>query len=479
MLLDSALAGALSLFTKPTEAGLRHTSSCSNPGLSCPSTVPSNPDTCCLNHPSGHFLLTQFWDASPPLGSATNWTIHGLWPDYCLGGFAQFCDRDREHSNIADILGASSPDLLSFMQQHWLLLNGDNNHLWAHEWNKHGTCISTLEPVCYDSGEEASESVTSYFTHAASLYSTLNTYATLAAAGIAPSHEETYTLDSIQDAITAVHGYTVTVRCHGSKMQELWYHYSVRGALRHAEPFTNSSTSTAAELTKDIFIPTSPDIAKSNCPARGIRYLPKDSSDDHPRPTNTRHPPRHTSTHASHPTNTAPTRPFSGRGHLIVRPISAPPSALPNQQHNQKPLNAPPPHTRSEPHGCLIRAGLWYTSGSCATYLAQTDPPHISSGSSEEHMFTLSSLYAPCAIVSGEEIFTCGKDLGVQSIFEGINRTVSTEDKEVLTREVLAWQEKTTFYADKVPGRFEKVEIFADDDAGRREVKVEIEWVGI
>jgi ribonuclease T2 len=111
-------------------------SACSNPSLSCPSSLPSPIDTCCLNHPSGHFLLAQFWDAKPTLGAADAWTIHGLWPDLCDGGFDQFCDSSRAYSNISSILKENSPtsDLLNFMDENWLSLNGDNNHLWSHEW---------------------------------------------------------------------------------------------------------------------------------------------------------------------------------------------------------------------------------------------------------------------------------------------------------------------------------------------------------
>jgi ribonuclease T2 len=368
------------------------------------------------------------------------------------------------------------------MDQHWLSLNGNNNHLWAHEWNKHGTCISTLNDECYDSEADSDEAVTSYFIHAASLYATLNTYDTLAAAGIVPSHDETYELEAIQAALALPHnGFPVTLRCHGSSLQEVWYHYSVRGPLRHAEPFDQSSE-VALRSNTNIFVPTGPDISKSNCPSSGIRYMPKDSQS----PTHTL-PPPHTSTHTAHPTST-PNRPFSGRGHLIVRPISNFPSEdSPRFPTDQRPLalSRQGPLPLSETKGCLIRGGLWYASGGCAAYLAKTDAPHLedqSTASPEEpkpHLFTLSSLYFPCAVVQ-DTAFKCAKDLGVQTIFEGVNVTTSTEDgSDIVTREVLAWRGRTTFYADSVPGRFEKVEIFADDDAGRREVQLEIEWAGL
>lgn len=78
--------------------------------------------------------------------------------------------------------------------------------------------------------------------------------------------------------------------------------------------------------------------------------------------------------------------------------------------------------------------------------------------------------------------FMCGKDLGIQAIFEGVNVTRSEGDDgkgKELTREVLAYKGDKVFYAEKVPGRFEKGEIFVDDDNGKRGVRVQVEWEGI
>lgn len=35
--------------------------------------------SCCLESPGGLLLQTQFWDASPAVGPADSWGIHGLW----------------------------------------------------------------------------------------------------------------------------------------------------------------------------------------------------------------------------------------------------------------------------------------------------------------------------------------------------------------------------------------------------------------
>ena len=48
--------------------------------LSCHNTTTY--DTCCLNAPGGHLLLTQFWDTNPTTGPSNSWTIHGLWYEF-------------------------------------------------------------------------------------------------------------------------------------------------------------------------------------------------------------------------------------------------------------------------------------------------------------------------------------------------------------------------------------------------------------
>lgn len=238
--------------------------SCPNPGLSCQSS--SSPfgdaaDSCCLNSPGGQLLVTQFWDTKPSTGPSDSWTIHGLWPDNCDGSYESYCDRRREYSNITDILESyGAGDTLDYMETYWKDYRGDDESFWAHEWDKHGTCINTLEPGCY-TGYTPQEEVVDYFNITVSLFKALPTYETLANAGIVPSTSRTYTSRQIQDAISAVMGNEVTIKCRDGRFNEVWYHFNVQGSVQ-----TGS------------FIPTSPDGIKSTCPASGIRYLPKGGS---------------------------------------------------------------------------------------------------------------------------------------------------------------------------------------------------------
>jgi hypothetical protein len=74
MALRSLLLGAVAAGHLAGAASV--TCSASAP-LSCHNTT--SYDTCCLNYPGGHLLLTQFWDTDPATGPSNSWTIHGLW----------------------------------------------------------------------------------------------------------------------------------------------------------------------------------------------------------------------------------------------------------------------------------------------------------------------------------------------------------------------------------------------------------------
>jgi ribonuclease T2 len=242
-------AGALALGTPK---------SCPKPlGLSCHNTT-KVADLCCFNAPGGQLLQTQFWDTDPATGPADSWTLHGLWPDRCDGTYDQYCDKSREYANITDILQSfGEDDLLTYMDTYWKDYQGDDESFWEHEWQKHGTCISTLEPECYK-GYESTQEAVDYFTKAVELFKTLPTYDWLAEAGIKPTTNKTYTFSAIQDALQSQHGNEVTLGCKNGVFNEVWYHYEVRGSIQLGQ-----------------FVSSAPDGTKSTCPTSGIKYVPK------------------------------------------------------------------------------------------------------------------------------------------------------------------------------------------------------------
>ncbi|TVY19483.1 Ribonuclease T2-like [Lachnellula arida] len=378
-----------SLLAFPVALGLGTPKTCSNPALSCSSSTST--DLCCLNSPGGQLLQTQFWDTSPSTGPSDSWTIHGLWPDHCDGTYDSNCDTSRAYTNITDILKSfDKTDLLDYMNSYWLDEDGDNESFWEHEWGKHGTCISTLEPSCYTDYTPTQE-VPDFFQKTVDLFKTLDSYTVaalsfcpriiltiskaLADAGITPSSSKTYTSAAILAALKTSFGYEVVIQCSSGALDAIWYSYDVRGSIQ---------TGT--------FVPTDPDGSKSNCADSGVKYLPKSGGGTGTTTTTT------TTSPTSTPTGTPGT--FSGTGYL---------NAI----------------TGGVQTGCLISAGTWYTSGTCATYTA------AASGSG----FTLKSSKGPCGISSSA--FTCAS---------GNTATVFTASGGLLS-----YNGGTTFYAEAVP----------------------------
>ncbi|KAI0470322.1 ribonuclease T2-like protein [Xylaria cf. heliscus] len=374
----TAISIALAVVPVAHALSLASRATCSSTVQSCSSGASSSSvSACCVNKPGGQFLQTQFWDTDPVTGPSNSWTIHGLWPDNCDGTYSENCDSSRAYTDITTILqnnGKSS--LLSYMQSYWQSNDGTPESFWEHEWSTHGTCVSTIDPDCYSSytkGQEAAD----YFQVVVDLFKTLDTYSALSAAGITPSSTKTYTSSQIQAALLKVTGKAAVISCSSSELYQVYYGFFVNGPLTNAD-----------------FVPSTIVGQSSNCPSSGIKYLPKSGSGSTPTSTKT------TSTKTGiSPTSTA-TGTFSGKGYL----------------------NA---YYSGSQDGCLIAAGTWYTTGTCATYTATP------SGSG----FTLTSSKGNCGVVSGA--FTCAS---------GVSATVfnSVSGK-------LAYNGASTFYASVVP----------------------------
>ncbi|KAL8647909.1 MAG: hypothetical protein Q9226_006234 [Calogaya cf. arnoldii] len=289
-----------------------------------------------------------------------NCELIGHRPDNCDGSYEQYCDPSREYTNITAILSAAGKtDLLEYMNKYWKDYKGDDEDFWEHEWDKHGTCISTLEPGCYDNYAPQQE-VVAYFQKTVALFKTLDSYAFLAAKGITPSLTETYKLKNIEKALAKPRGVQVTTRCRNGELEEIWYFYNVRGSVETGQ-----------------YVPTEPDGAKSNCPEE-VKYLPKIGTPPSPPATTV------TSSTGTPPTGTpTPGVPFSGRGTLPVTSGGA-------------------------TKGCIISGGTWYTTGTCATYTA------TASGDG----FTLTSSKGKCAVTNS--VLTCASTVTEATVFTSV-----------------------------------------------------------
>ncbi|KAJ5914346.1 hypothetical protein N7504_003229 [Penicillium tannophilum] len=228
--------------------------------LSCHNTTAVS-DMCCFNYPGGSLLQVQFWDTDPSVGPTDSWTIHGLWPDYCDGDYGEDCDTSREASDIETILeDQDRTELLEYMNTYWLSDDETANEFWAHEWNTHGTCINTIEPSCYTDYTD-NEEIGDFFQQVVDLFKTLDTYTALSDAGITPTDDATYTLAEIQDALGDIHGgYEVTLLCDDDYLYEVYYYFNVYGSAVNGT-----------------YEPSTP-LEDSDCPTKGIKYVPKSSS---------------------------------------------------------------------------------------------------------------------------------------------------------------------------------------------------------
>ncbi|CCG84648.1 protein of unknown function [Taphrina deformans PYCC 5710] len=118
------------------------------------------------------------------------------------------------------------------MKVYWKDYQGHDENFWEHEWSKHGTCISTLDPPCFgDSNTAGTDGVVPYFSQAVSLFRGLPTYEWLANVGIVPSNTVSYPKAMILAALKDKTGYEPYLGCQSGALNEVWYFYNVQGSL--------------------------------------------------------------------------------------------------------------------------------------------------------------------------------------------------------------------------------------------------------
>lgn len=272
---------------------------------SCTNSTPIDA-SCCFEAPGGVLLLTQFWDYDPSTGGNQSFTLHGLWPDNCDGTYGSYCQPELEVSNITKIIGEWDEDLLEEMKEVWPDYEGDDNSFWEHEFNKHATCVNTINPSCY-ANYEVNENVYDFFRITVNLHRQYPTYDFLAAEGIVPDVDATYTSEQIDAALKKHYGYDVYFSCDSNKaLNQIWYFHHLKGPLTN-EDFVKMDR-----------------LSNGGCPATGIKYIPKGL--DSPSST--------TSSAVATPTGTDGVT----KGYLNIS------------------------------EGCIISYGKYFTTGTCATF---------------------------------------------------------------------------------------------------------------
>ena len=305
------------------------------------------------------------------------------------------------------------------MDKYWPSDQGSSESFWEHEWGKHGTCISTLDPNCY-TDYQPTEEVPDFFRRTVSLFKSLPSYDWLDAAGITPSTSKTYSGSEIQDALSSHHDDNeVYFNCDSNgALNEIWYFYNVRGSVQ-----TGDFVPTG--------LPSGVNKPVSSCPSDEIKYLPKSSSSPPSSSASSTAPSSSTIPLSSTAPSSTPTgAPFSGKGYLNVI-------------------------TTSGKKGCIISGGTWYTTGTCATFTATPDP--------DVDGFNLKSSKGYCGIASGK--LTCADNL-----FDS-PPAWSADGTE------LAWQGSATFYADSVPSGTVQESVYEIE--GDHAVSFSIAWQSI
>ncbi|CAD6885623.1 unnamed protein product [Tilletia controversa] len=224
----------------------------------CLSCSPCAVDSCQTNLPGGLILLTQFWDTHPAAGPDDSWTIHG--PDYCNGSYPANCDPSRENLYPLDVLkDANETDLISYMNEFWVSDRGSTPDFWSHEWSKHGVCVSTLDPKCYDQDTYTpNQDLVDFFKTTTALHQRYNLYDALAKANILPTTSQTYALSDVKAALRDAFGVDVSLRCNSAYLQEAWIYHHTNGRANDPDSFVAIDG-----LARD-----------NRCPTT-VRYVPK------------------------------------------------------------------------------------------------------------------------------------------------------------------------------------------------------------
>jgi len=212
--------------------------SCSTNTLSCSSRSTNS----CCSPTYGQVVLELQW--IPGYGPSDAFTMHGLWPNTCTGGRApnDGCDDSRQYSDISSLLTES---VAADMNTYWPSDQGDNNVFWSHEWQKHGTCVTTLAPSCFSDGTyQQGEEVSMYFGKALELRSTYDLYAAMNNAGFGPvdSASSGYSATDVAQAIRKSFGVSVQLECKKSAIIGARMYFGVQGRDTYVPQNAPSST---------------------------------------------------------------------------------------------------------------------------------------------------------------------------------------------------------------------------------------------
>jgi ribonuclease T2 len=174
----------------------------------------------CPVQPFDYLLLVFRWAPSVCLAGPCvanypqQWVIHGLWPNFWDGSWPQFCCKPDKFD--VKKVKAIEPQLLA----NWpnLLPKKSADSLWAHEWEKHGTCSTQSKKLV---GEM------NYFNSTLTLYNGYPVQKWLADAGINPNNGTVITESNFLSVIRKHIPNSIEIHCESVKGTSKMYIDSV------------------------------------------------------------------------------------------------------------------------------------------------------------------------------------------------------------------------------------------------------------
>ncbi|XP_057789620.1 ribonuclease 2-like [Salvia miltiorrhiza] len=203
-------------------------------GSSCAAEMSASSDLGELSVRSGnqqrefdYFMLSFLWPGTACLSSGgecchsnaccrrssalTEFTIHGLWPDYNDGTWPACCPGKRfDIKKISTLLSTMNKYWPSYSCESSSNCHGGTGLFWEHEWEKHGPCSFPIIRDEYD-----------YFMTVLNLYFKYNVTEILGEAGYVASNSEKYPLGGMVSAIENAFHATPALVCSGDAVEEL------------------------------------------------------------------------------------------------------------------------------------------------------------------------------------------------------------------------------------------------------------------
>ncbi|KAJ9066904.1 Ribonuclease T2 precursor (RNase T2) [Entomophthora muscae] len=166
---------------------------------------------CCVPQ-QGRITLVQQWNTQESINA---FTMHGLWPGDCNTGTGAFdgCrDSPQYPSLYYNVM--SDPSLAHLMNTYW---PDSTALLWTNQWNKHGTCHTTIESRCHGNDPSPNDAIR-YFQLGLNAYFSYDILTELKLADIVPGG--TYSKAKFMAALS-VWPKSVELRCRGALLYEV------------------------------------------------------------------------------------------------------------------------------------------------------------------------------------------------------------------------------------------------------------------